>query len=64
MNITQPMYLTQLSQEDENRFRFHFRMFIDDSVTRSGDFLDFGQLVKAFGNNLFAQISHILKEFL
>ena len=27
------------------------------SVTRSGDFLDFGQLFRAFGKNLFAQIS-------
>ena len=35
-------------------------------MTRSGDFLDFGQLFKAFGNNKFAQISHILvvKSFL
>ena len=34
------------------------------SVTRLGDILDFGQLFKAFGNNLFAQISHILRQFL
>ena len=34
------------------------------SVTRSGDLLDFGQLFKAFGYNLFAQISHILRQFL
>ena len=27
------------------------------SVTRSGEFLDFGQLFKAFGNNLFPLIS-------
>ena len=33
------------------------------SVTRSGDLLDFGQLFKAFGNNLFGQISHILRHF-
>ena len=33
------------------------------SVTRLGDFLDFGQLYKAFGNNKFAQISHILRHF-
>ena len=32
-------------------------------MTRSGDLLDFGQLLNAFGNTLFAQISHILKEF-
>ena len=34
------------------------------SVTRLGDLLDFGQLFKAFGNNQFAQISHILREIL
>ena len=34
------------------------------SVTRLGDLLDFGQLYKAFGNNKFAQIFHILKQFL
>ena len=34
------------------------------SVTRSGDLLDFGQLFKAFGNNKFAQISHIPRQFL
>ena len=34
------------------------------SVTRLGDLLNFGQLFKLFGNNLFAQISHILKQFL
>ena len=33
------------------------------SVTRLGDLLDFGQLYKAFGNNKFAQISHILRNF-
>ena len=34
------------------------------SVTRFGDFLDFGQLFKAFGNNYFAQISYILRQIL
>ena len=29
-----------------------------------GDLLDFGQLFKAFGNNEFAQISYILRQFL
>ena len=33
------------------------------SVTRFGDFLDFGQLFKAFDNNYFAQISHFLGNF-
>ena len=35
------------------------QLFSTSSVTRSGDFLDFGQLFKAF-----AQISHILRQFL
>ena len=34
------------------------------SVTRLGDLLDFGQVFKAYGNNQFAQISHILRQFL
>ena len=34
------------------------------SVTRFGDLLYFGQLFKAFGSNKFAQISHILRQFL
>ena len=34
------------------------------SVTRLGDLLDFGQLFKAFVNKKFAQISHILWQFL
>ena len=33
------------------------------SATRFGNFLHFGQLFKAFGNNKFAQISHILRQF-
>ena len=34
------------------------------SVTRLGDFLDFGPLFKAFSNNQFVQISHIPRQFL
>ena len=34
------------------------------NVTRLGDLLDFGQLFKAFGNNWFAQISHMSRQFL
>ena len=34
------------------------------SVTRYGDLLDLGQLFKAFGKNKFAQIAHILRQFL
>ena len=37
---------------------------IGSSVAKLGDLLDFGQLLKAFGRNLFAQISHILRYFL
>ena len=37
---------------------------VADSVTRLGDLLDFGQLFKAFGNNYFVQIAHILRQFL
>ena len=37
---------------------------IEISVTRLGNLLDFGQLFKAFGNNKFAQISYILRQFL
>ena len=33
------------------------------SLTRLGDLLHFGQLFKAFGNNYFAQITHILGNF-
>ena len=40
--------------------RIHRALVVPTSVTRLGDFLDFGKLFKAFGNNLFAQISHIL----
>ena len=38
-------------------------MLLSSSVTRLGDLLDFGQVYKAFGNNYFAQISHIHKQF-
>ena len=34
------------------------------SATILGDFLHFGQLFKAFGNNKFVQISYILRQFL
>ena len=41
-----------------------YNMDIVCSVTRLGNLLDFGQLFEAFGNNQFAQISHILRQFL
>ena len=40
------------------------RMLAIDSMTRFVDLLDFVQLFKAFGNNKFAQISHIFRHFL
>ena len=40
------------------------RILVLSSVTRLVDLLDFGQLFKAFGNNYFAQISHILRQYL
>ena len=33
------------------------------SVTRLGDFLDFGKLLNACGHNYFTQIAHILCNF-
>ena len=46
-------------------FQQRDRLFsISASVTRLGDFFNFGQLFKAFGNNQFAQIFHILRQFL
>ena len=41
-----------------------FSKELSGSVTRFGDLLNFGQVFKAFGNNYFAQISHILWQFL
>ena len=39
-------------------------MSSSNSVPRLGDLLHFGQLFKAFDNNVFFQISHILRQFL
>ena len=41
-----------------------YSTLFSNSVTRFGDLLDFGELFKSFGNNQFAQISHILRQFL
>ena len=59
---------------DPSRITFHifylqgydksFYLLVVASVTRLGDLLDFGQLFKAFGNNYFALISHIFRQFL
>ena len=37
---------------------------VTDSVTRLGNLLDFGQLFKACGDNYFAKIAHIFRQFL
>ena len=34
------------------------------SVTGLGDLFDFGQVYKAFGSNQFAQISHIIRQYM
>ena len=58
----------------QNRFKIIFKhydevllliklAFPSTSVTRLVDVLEFGQVFKAFGNNYFAQISRILREF-
>ena len=41
-----------------------FELWILFSVTRLGDLLDFWQVFEAFGSNKFAQVCHILKQFL
>ena len=41
-----------------------FVLWSSTSVTSSGDLLRFGQLFKACGNNYFAQIIHIFRQFL
>ena len=52
-------------KEKENSLRTIFNVALDTySVTRFGDFLHFGQPFKAFGNNNFAQIFYILRQFL
>ena len=52
-----------LSGEDLSK-RARNKLWPRCSVTRFGDLLDFGQLFKAFSNNSFAQISHILRQYL
>ena len=42
---------------------FKLTLLVGSSVTRLGNLFDFGQLFKAFGNNYFAQISYILRQF-
>ena len=47
------LYLTKNTFTNSINFLFHLTATISiiPSVTRKGDFLDFGQLFKAFGNN-------------
>ena len=51
-------------QSSSNRLIEIHRTRAITSVTILDDLLNFGQLFKAFGNNKFAQISHILRQFL
>ena len=51
-------------QSSSNRLIEIHRTRAITSVTILDDLLNFGQLFKAFGNNKFAQISHILRHFL
>ena len=39
----------------------HLKLVLASSVNRLGNLLDIRQLFKAFGNNYFSQISHILR---
>ena len=52
------------AQVNPKSYRWATSFTSTTSVTRLGDLLDFGQVFKAFGNNKFAQISHILRQFL
>ena len=59
-------------QQQQNYFRNRAATFLRlcrvsivvYSVTRLGDSLNFAQVFKPFGNNYFAQISHILRQIL
>ena len=42
--------------------KFQLRMFLL-SVTRLGDFINFGRPFKASGNNCFTQITRIVRQF-
>ena len=41
----------------------NFAQLINTSVTRFGNLFHFEQLFKACGNNYFAQIAHIFRQF-
>ena len=42
----------------------YLNVSVQNSVTRLGDLLQFGQIFKAFGNSYFAQIARNFKQFL
>ena len=50
--------------ETNNQYVMITRHWPGGSVTRLGDLLHFRQLFKACGNNYFAQIAHIFRQFL
>ena len=52
-----------MANEEKEELKWPIKWSVS-SVTRLGNSLLFGQLFKAFGNNYFAQISHILWQFL
>ena len=62
-NMEQRHHDDNIDGDDNEEVRFN-QVQLLTSVTRFGDLLNFGQLFKAFGNNYFAQISHILRQFL
>ena len=60
--ILNKTYLLFIMQKMSDECGTSFK--VANSVTILGDLLDFGQLLKTFGNNLFLQISHYVKQFL
>ena len=56
--------LVNIPQKFWTSFRDPFLKNIFYSVTRLGDFLRFGQALKAGGNNYFTQMAHIVGQFL
>ena len=69
--LTRSLYVCENQLPDNKRTYIriiptmhHRKLLFVSIVTRLGDLLDFGQLFKAFGNNSFAEISYILRQFL
>ena len=62
--IERKMFSEQVkSGKPDLAWPYHFTL-LGNSMTRLGDLLDFGQLFKGCDNKWFAQISHILRQFL